>query len=343
MRRPLQIALIALILGLGSARGSPANEDAPGEPGAVTSDPEATRSAASGNDRLDGRNEDLRPASCGGCRRALPGDITPPLRGARWCINDELTNRARAEGLLMNVRMVNAVFEDRRKPDLDPDANTGPVPGAPRPTTPRTASAPSRSAFRAACPATRGRSTRRSLPTARCARRTSPACGASSRRATGTAWLSSSAASTSGRTRCWPTRPPCAPAVVNVARWIRDRGFRNVVLEIANEFDHGGFDHRLLRTADGEVELIRLAKETAPGLLVSTSGLGPRPLSRRAGRGRRLPPDPLQRHAARRDPGPHRGAQASSGSRSSATRTPRSARPARGPRSSASRTGPRGG
>ena len=32
--------------------------------------------------------------------------------------------------------------------------------------------------------------------------------------------------------------------VVNVAHWIRRSGFRNVVLEIANEFDHGGFDHR---------------------------------------------------------------------------------------------------
>ena len=36
-----------------------------------------------------------------------------------------VTNRGtRAEGLLMNVRMVNAVFEDRRKPDLDPAAIT---------------------------------------------------------------------------------------------------------------------------------------------------------------------------------------------------------------------------
>src|SRR5262245_27881551 len=48
------------------------------------------------------------------------------LRAARWYINDELTNRGTsAEGLLMNVRMVNAVFEDRHKPDLDPAAITG--------------------------------------------------------------------------------------------------------------------------------------------------------------------------------------------------------------------------
>jgi hypothetical protein len=63
-------------------------------------------------------------------------------------------------------------------------------------------------------------------------------------------------------------------AVANVARWVQGRGFRNVVLEIANEFDHGGFDHRLIRSVDGQVELIRLAKQTAPALLVSTSGQG---------------------------------------------------------------------
>ena len=62
--------------------------------------------------------------------------------------------------------------------------------------------------------------------------------------------------------------------VTNVVRWIKDQGFSNVVLEIANEFPHGGFDHQLLKGAKGEAELIALAKKTAPDLLVSTSGLG---------------------------------------------------------------------
>jgi CubicO group peptidase (beta-lactamase class C family) len=62
--------------------------------------------------------------------------------------------------------------------------------------------------------------------------------------------------------------------VVNVVRWIKDNGFTNVVLEIANEFPHRGFDHQLLKGAKGEAELIALAKKTAPDLLVSTSGLG---------------------------------------------------------------------
>ncbi|MGE5195087.1 MAG: serine hydrolase, partial [Deltaproteobacteria bacterium] len=62
--------------------------------------------------------------------------------------------------------------------------------------------------------------------------------------------------------------------VVNAANWIRSSGFTNVLLEIANEFPHGGFDHRILKSPEGEAELIRLAKQAAPELLVSTSGIG---------------------------------------------------------------------
>jgi hypothetical protein len=47
------------------------------------------------------------------------------LAGGRWRLNGQVTYPgARAEGLLMNVRMVNATFEDRNKPDFDPEANT---------------------------------------------------------------------------------------------------------------------------------------------------------------------------------------------------------------------------
>jgi hypothetical protein len=63
-------------------------------------------------------------------------------------------------------------------------------------------------------------------------------------------------------------------AVVNVASWLRERGYRNVLLEITNEFGHKGFNHAILRSASGQAELITLARQTAPRLLVSTSGLG---------------------------------------------------------------------
>jgi hypothetical protein len=47
-----------------------------------------------------------------------------------------------------------------------------------------------------------------------------------------------------------------------------------VVLEVANEFGHSGYDHAVLKSATGQAELIRLAQQAVPGLLVSSSGLG---------------------------------------------------------------------
>lgn len=62
--------------------------------------------------------------------------------------------------------------------------------------------------------------------------------------------------------------------LLEVVGWIERCGLTNVVLEIANEFDHGGFDHPVLATPEGQLELVRAVREAAPGLLVSTSGLG---------------------------------------------------------------------
>jgi len=63
-------------------------------------------------------------------------------------------------------------------------------------------------------------------------------------------------------------------AVKNTTRWIRKKGFSNVLLEIANEYPHRGFDHEIIRTPEGVVELIRIAKREHPNLLVSASGVG---------------------------------------------------------------------
>ena len=62
--------------------------------------------------------------------------------------------------------------------------------------------------------------------------------------------------------------------MVNTAKWIQAKGFRRCRPGNRNEFNHPGFDHRILKSPEGEVELIRLAKRTVPRLLISTSGLG---------------------------------------------------------------------
>ena len=67
-------------------------------------------------------------------------------------------------------------------------------------------------------------------------------------------------------------------AVQNTARWIAQHEFTHVLVEIANEFAHSGYenweDGKWLRTPAAQVELINLARATHPRLLVSTSGMG---------------------------------------------------------------------
>lgn len=62
--------------------------------------------------------------------------------------------------------------------------------------------------------------------------------------------------------------------VVNAVRWVGERGFRNVLIEIANEYPHSGFRHEVIRSSKGQASLIHLAKSTAPELLVTASGYG---------------------------------------------------------------------
>ena len=60
--------------------------------------------------------------------------------------------------------------------------------------------------------------------------------------------------------------------VVNVMKWVAARGYKNVIVEVANEYGHSGFDHAILRSASGVASLINLAKQTAPGIMVTASG-----------------------------------------------------------------------
>ncbi|NLH16475.1 MAG: DUF1593 domain-containing protein, partial [Phycisphaerae bacterium] len=196
------------------------------------------------------------------------------IREGRWFLNDHITYPGtKAEGLLMNVRMVNAVFEDRNRTDFNPEANTeeflthlsdyiahgvrafticlqGGMPGY---------EGAVNSAFEP------DGSLRESY--LQRVRRVIEACDR-----LGAAVILG----------CYYQRQDqilrdeaaVKTGVIHIVNWIKASGFTNVLLEIANEFDHGGFDHRSIKTAEGIAELITLAKQTAPGLLVSASGLG---------------------------------------------------------------------
>ena len=196
------------------------------------------------------------------------------IRNVRWHLNGRVTYPGtRAEGLLMNVRMVNAVFEDRRRPEFDAEANAdefiaaipayvaqgvcaftlnlqGGFPGY---------EGAVNSAF-APDGSLRGSYLRR-------VKRVIEACDRNGAVVILGCYYQR-------QDQILKDADAVRAGVVNAVRWIGESGFTNVVVEIANEFNHGGFDHAILKTAEGQVELIQLARETVPGLLVSTSGLG---------------------------------------------------------------------
>lgn len=202
------------------------------------------------------------------------GGTTVSIHKAQWQINGEITYPGTAaEGLLMNVRVVNSTFEDRKRPDFDPNENT--------------------SRFISKIPQYY-------------------ACGvraftlnlqgghAGYEGPVNSAFTADGTLRTSCLNRITRVIDACdkqgmivilglfyqrqdqvlrdeqavKQGVVNAVNWVKENGLTNVVIEIANEYDHDGFDHDIIETAAGEVELIRLVKQTVPGLLVSASGLG---------------------------------------------------------------------
>ncbi len=202
------------------------------------------------------------------------GGTTVSVSGTKWQINGAITYPGTpAEGLLMNVRMVNSTFEDKKRPDFDPNENTsrfiaeipqyhsygvraftlnlqgghagyeGPVNSAFRPD-----------------------GTLRTEYTGRIKRVIDEADKRGMIVILGLFYQR--------QDQILLDEQAVKRAVVNAVTWVRQSGLTNVVIEIANEYDHDGFDHDIIETAEGEVELIRLARKTAPGLLVSTSGLG---------------------------------------------------------------------
>lgn len=196
------------------------------------------------------------------------------IQGTQWRINDQITYPgAKAEGLLMNVRMVNCVFEDAKRPDFDPEANTsrfiaripeyaahgvrafticlqGGFPGY---------EGAVNSAFNAD-------GSLRETYLAR-VRRVIEACDRNG-------CVVILGLYYQRQDQILKDEEAVKAGVVNVARWVRENRFGNVILEIANEYPHKGFDHAILRTPEGIASLIRLARQEAPGLLISASGIG---------------------------------------------------------------------
>lgn len=206
---------------------------------------------------------------------AAAAPTTVAIQDGKWRIHGAVTYPGtRAEGLLLNVRMVNAVFEDAKRPDFDPDVNTD--------------------AFIAKIPDYMAHGVRAFTF---CLQGGTPGYeGAVNSAFAADGSLRPGYLARVGRVieacdreglvvilGCYYQRQvrilkdddAIRAGVEATAKWIQRQGWRHVMLEIANEYPHTGFKVRpLLKSPEGEAELIRLAKKTAPGLLVAASGYG---------------------------------------------------------------------
>jgi hypothetical protein len=211
-------------------------------------------------------------------RRAAPGEPAALVArtrltfdGSRFKLNGALTYPGQtAEGMLMNVRMVNSVFEDLNRPSFDPSANTtefidrmreyvdlgvraftvsfqGGDPGY---------EGANNSGFRANGELRSGYLGRMARVVER-----ADALGA-------VVILSLYYQRQDQRLQ---DEQAVRAGVLNAVDWVRGKGYRNVILEIANEYGHGGFDHAVLRSDAGIAGLLRLAKDRYPALPVAAS------------------------------------------------------------------------
>ena len=208
----------------------------------------------------------------------VAGETTVALKNGRWNINGQVTNpRSAAEGLLMNVRMVNATFEDRnpetRRAGFDADENTqefiGKIPEY---------AAHGVNAFtlclQGGMPGYEGALNSAYQPDGTLkadylnrVKRVIEACDRHGVVVILGCYYQRQSKLLTGD-------DALRAGVVNTVKWIQSSGYHNVLLEVANEYPHRGFAHNLLRDPKGQASLVRLAKQTAPSLLVTSSGLG---------------------------------------------------------------------
>jgi hypothetical protein len=199
---------------------------------------------------------------------------TVSIDGAQWQINGEFTYPGTAaEGLLMNVRMVNSTFEDKKRPDFNSDKNTSRF----------ISKIPEYNSYgvraftlnlQGGFPGYEGAVNSAFSPDGSLREKYLGRIKRVIEECDKRGMVVILGLFYQRQDQILQDERAVKRAVVNAVNWVKNSGFTNVAIEIANEYDHGGFDLDIIKTAEGEVELIRLVKKTVPGLLVSASGLG---------------------------------------------------------------------
>jgi len=209
------------------------------------------------------------------------------IKGEDWYINDRIVNEdTPAEGLLMNVRMVNSVFEDigdkiaRYTDSFDPEANTNnfirKIPeyaacGINAITISLQGGSPG---YEGAINTAFNPDGSLRYPYLERVKRVIEECDKNSMVIILTCFYQRQ----HSHKLALNGKKSIKAALVNTVQWIDQMNFTNVVLEVSNEYRHGGFknwtDGDWIINDEGQTELIKLAKSLKSDLLVSTSAMG---------------------------------------------------------------------
>ena len=191
--------------------------------------------------------------------------------GRRFRINGAVTYRGKpAQGLLMNVRMVNAIFEDANRPEFDPAANTNEF-VARLPEYVSLGTLAFTVSLQGGYPGYEGARNTAFLPNGDLKAAYLARAAKVIERADALGAVIILTLYYQRQDQYLQDEQAIRAGVINVVDWIRAQGYRNVILELVNEYNHRGFDHAVLRSDASVAGLIRLAKQRYPGLLVSAS------------------------------------------------------------------------
>jgi CubicO group peptidase (beta-lactamase class C family) len=205
---------------------------------------------------------------------ALAGETRVEIDGTRWLINGSPTNPGTpCQGLLMNVRMVNATFEDRRKPDFDAEQNTDEFIA-------KIAdyAALGVNAFtlclQGGMPGYEGAENSAFLPDGSLRQEYLQRVERVIRACDQHGAVVILGLYYQRQSKVLQDEQAVRSGVVKAVQWVQASRFSNVLIEVANEYPHNGFVHPVIREHASQASLIRLAKATAPELLITSSGYG---------------------------------------------------------------------
>jgi hypothetical protein len=211
------------------------------------------------------------PASVETPRAGFVARTVVTVDGRRFKINGAVTYRGKsAEGLLMNVRMANAVFEDINRPSFDPVANTNEFVGR----MPAYVALGTRAftvSLQGGFPGYEGARNTAFLKNGDLKSTYLARVAKVIERADALGAVIILSLFYQRQDQYLQDEQAVRAGVVKAVDWIRAKGYRNVILEVVNEYGHRGFDHAILRSDAAAADLVRLAKQRHPALLVSAS------------------------------------------------------------------------